>query len=176
MNHITVRSDGKIFIDGKESNFFHHEFLPPELVAKYGIKSIRYIDDRIIIATQFVRTETGLSTTVNNYGFGGGYKDSGTRIVQSYQRMYGKDKGLFKYANTNSMHKYRSAGDLKVKGMSSFEMVDFVMDNQIKLMKIGIYRVENPKFTASKKGKLGRDWLHMDTGNEGNDHIRQVNP
>ena len=169
---ITVKSGGKIFIDNKESNFYVHEFVAPEIWEKWGIRSLRYIEEAIIRGTQLLRTESGLPVTVNNYLTGGTYKDSGTRTLQSYQRMYGgKAKGQSKYLATYSMHKFCGASDLKIGKLSSHQMAELVFKYENELMEIGIRRIENPD-----KTKGYRDWLHIDTGNSGLDYIVKVNP
>jgi|TARA_Y100000310_G_scaffold311768_2_gene358361 hypothetical protein len=170
-----------IYIDGKESNFDIHEFVCPEIYERWGNKqSLRYIDEAIILAAQYIRDKTGLGVTINDYAYGGQYRDSGTRSPESYGRMYGTSKGLDKYLITYSMHKFCAAADLKIgsKGnyMSSEDMAEFVLDNESDLMAIGIRRIENPKFTVSKHGKKGKDWLHIDTGNSASEFIIQVNP
>lgn len=169
---ITIKTDGRIYIDEEKSNFYIFEFVAPEIYAKWGNRSLRYVQEAIIRGTQLLRTVTGLPTTVCNYKTGGAYKDSGTRILESYERMYGKTKGKGKYLATYSMHKFLGAADLKIGSLSSNEMAKFVFDNEKELMEIGIRRIENPDKT---KGKV-RSWLHIDTGNTGLDYIVKVNP
>ena len=55
---------------------------------------------------------------------------------------------------------------IKVKGMSSHDMAKVVKDNWDEFRRLGIRRIEDPNDTASKWGKKGRDWLHMDTGTQ----------
>ncbi len=176
MNKITTKG-ARIYINGKSSNFNIHEFVAPEIYEKWGnIQSLRYIDEAIILAAQFLRDKTGLGVTINDYAYGGQYRDSGTRSADSYGRMYGASKGQDKYIMTYSMHKFCGAADLKIGSngeyMSSEEMAELVLDHEDELMDIGIRRIENPKFTVGKS----KDWLHIDTGNSGSDIIIQVNP
>lgn len=174
---IIYTKDAQIYIDGKVSNFNIHEFVSPEIYEKWGnVQSLRYIDESIILAAQFIRDKTGLGVTINDYAFGGQYRDSGTRSIDSYIRMYGKAKGQDKYLMTYSMHKFCGAADLKIGSngnyMSSEDMAEFVLDNEAELMAIGIRRIENPKKTIGRS----KDWLHIDTGNSASDFILQVNP
>jgi len=169
---ITVKSNGRIYIDGKKSNFFVYEFVAPEIYIKWGNRAIRYIEESIILAAQFLRTELGLPITICDYNGGGAYKDSGTRTKESYDRMYGTDKGLAKYLATYSMHKFCGAADLKIGTMSSHQMAEEVEDMESELMAIGIKRIENPDKTKGRN----RDWLHMDTAITGLDYIVKVNP
>jgi len=169
---ITVKNNGKLFIDGKESNFYIHEFVAPEIWEKWGTRSLRYIQEAIIRGTQFLRTNSGLPVTVNNYKTGGTCKDSGTRTKESYERMYGKSKGQSKYLATYSMHKFCGATDLKIGSLTSHQMAALVEKYEKELMALGIRRIENPDKTKGKN----RDWLHIDTGNTGLDYIVKVDP
>lgn len=170
---ITVKSGGKIFIDGKESNFYVHEFVAPEIWNKWGTRSIRYIQASVVKAAQFLRGKAGVGITINNYASGGAYKDSGTRTLESYGRMYGgPTKGKSKYLSTYSMHKFCSASDLKIGSLTSHQMAALVDKYEKELMKIGICRIENPDKTKGKN----RDWLHIDTATTGLEYIVKVNP
>lgn len=190
MDLVTVKNSGRIYINGDKSNFYVHEFVAPEILQRWKNGALRCIDDRIVIATQLLRTETGLSTTVNSYGFGGPYKDSGTRSPMSYTRMrfkMHKDKGLtadsaleackMDYLNTYSLHKSQQAADLKIGNLTSFQMVALIQDEKNnltelgkKLMEIGVRRIENPQDTKGRN----RGWLHMDLAWTGLDHIQIV--
>lgn len=169
---IEIKPDARIYIDGQKSNFFIYEFVAPEIWAKWGVNSLRYINEGIIRGAQILRTASGLSTTINNYNSGGTYQDSGTRTLQSYERMYGKDKGLAKYLATYSMHKFCGAADLKIGDLSSKEMAELVRKNEAELMVVGIRRIEDPEYTKGKN----RDWLHIDTANSNKDYIIKVKP
>lgn len=174
---ITVGNNARIFIDGVQSNFYVYELVAPEIYTKWGVRAIRYVQESLIRGIQLLRTKTGLPTTVCNYKAGGVYKDSGTRIRESYDRMYGsKSKGLKVYLTSYSMHKFCGAADLKIGKLTSHQMAAVVFENQAKLMEIGIRRIENPEKTQSKHGKLGRDWLHIDTAITGLDYIVKVDP
>ena len=169
---ITVKSNGRIYIDEIESNFFVYEFVAPEIWAKWGLSAIRYIQESIIRASQLLRDKTGLPITICNYKQGGTYKDSGTRILESYERMCGINEGLERYLATYSMHIFCGAGDLKIGDLTSHEMADVVFENEKELMEIGIRRIENPDKTKGKN----RDWLHMDSAITGLPYILKVNP
>lgn len=170
---ITVKSGGRIYIDGSKSNFYIYEFVAPEVWSKWGIRSLRYIQEAIIRGSQLLRTKSGLSITINNYRASGTYRDSGTRTLESYQRMYSnKTTGKAKYLKTYSMHKFCGAVDLKIGKLSSTEMAKILFENEKELMEIGIRRIENPDKTKGKN----RDWLHIDTGSSGLDYIVKVNP
>ena len=168
---ITITSNGRLFIDGKKSNFSIYEFVAPEIWNKWGVRSLRYVQEAIIRGSQLLRNATGLSVTICNYKWGGVYKDSGTRILESYIRMYGA-KGREKYILTYSMHKFCGAADLKIGNLTSHEMADLVFKNEKELMAIGITRIENPDMT---KGRT-KDWLHIDAAQVGLNYIIKVNP
>lgn len=174
---ITVGNNARIYIDGVKSNFYVHELVAPEIYTKWGIRAIRYVQEPLIRAVQFLRDKTGLPITVCSYKSGGTYRDSGTRCLESYIRMYGgKVKGLAKWLATYSMHRFAGALDLKIGKLTSFQMAKLIFKYSKELMAFGIRRIENPEKTQSKHGKLGRDWLHMDTALTGLDYIVKVNP
>jgi len=172
---ITLQGD-RIYIDGEKSNFNIHEFVAPEIYEKFGAKSLRYIQEPLIRAAQYIRDAANTMVTINDYHYSGTYRDSGTRTAESYARMYTPASGLDKYIMTYSMHKFTGAIDIKigVKGAywSSEDMAELVLDHEKDLMDIGIRRMENPQATKGKN----RSWLHLDTGNSGTDYILQVNP
>jgi len=169
---ITIGNNARISIDGEQSNFLVYELVAPEIYLKWGVRAIRYVQEPLIRAAQFLRGETGLPITVCNYKAGGPYKDSGTRSLESYMRMCGAEKGVERYLDTYSMHKFCGALDLKIGDLSSHEMADLIRKYENILINMGIRRIENPEKT---KGKV-RDWLHMDTAITGLDYIVQVNP
>lgn len=170
---ITIGNNARIYIDGKESNFYVHEFVTPETWKKWGVRSIRYVEEAVVRSTQFLREKAGVSVTVCNHATGGSYRDSGTRTVDSYIRMKGSEsKGKASYNSTYSMHKFAGAADLKIGTMTSHQMAGLVFRYEKELMKIGIRRIENPDKTKGRN----RDWLHIDTGTTGLDYIVKVNP
>ncbi len=172
---IPVKGHGKIFIDGAKSNFYLHEFVAPEIWSRWGLSSLRYIQESIIRASQLLRDKTGLPITICNYIEGGTYRDSGTRILESYERMYSSKctiEQADKYIKTYSMHKFTGAVDLKIGDLTSHEMAAFVFKNEKELMKMGIRRIENPYKT---KGKT-RGWLHYDSAQTGLNYILTINP
>ena len=186
---ITLQGD-RIYIDGEKSNFKIHEFVAPEIYEKWGsLQSLRYVYEPRIRAAQYIRDAANTSVVINDYKYGGTYKDSGSRTVNSYIRMLSRryekkgyqgeeviDKCLQAYLDSDSMHKYYAADDYKIgeKGSywSSEDMAELVLDHEKDLMDIGIRRMENPQATKGKN----RSWLHLDTGNSGTDYILQVNP
>lgn len=172
MAHIIAKKDSRIWIDGKKSNFYVHEFVCPEDYARWGYGAIRCISASVILATQFLRTESGLSTTINNYEFGGPYKDSGRRSMQSYIRMYNASVAAEKYIKTYSLHKDGKAGDLKITDMTSFQMVDMLLHHEDKVMKFGITRYENPEYTKGRN----RGWMHIDDALTGLKELQMVDP
>jgi len=127
-------------------NFTLDEFIDPVTYNKFGANAQRYIDGRMIAATQFLRAKTGLSITVNNWASGGPYQESGLRNFET-------STGA-KY----SAHKFGRAVDLKIGDLTSFEMWDIVKSYETELISLGIKRVEDPEYTKGNN----RGWLHMD--------------
>lgn len=190
---ILLKGD-KIYIDGEESKFNIQEFVAPEIYTRWGAsQSLRYVNEWRIRAAQLIREKAKTSVTICNWSYGGTYKDSGSRTLESYIRMHSSgfekkgyegdeiiDKCLQKYLNSWSKHKYFDADDYKIgvhnNYWSSEKMAELVLDHEKELMDIGVRRMENPEKTASRHGKLGRDWLHLDGGSSQTDYILQVNP
>ena len=128
-------------------NFYLDEFIDPTTYNKFGINSLRYIDENIIKAVQYLRTALDMPITVNNWATGGPYQESGLRNFET-------STGA-KY----SAHKFGKAADLKIGKLTSYEMCNLVKKHEEELLKIGIKRMEAPEYTVGKN----RSWLHLDT-------------
>ena len=92
---------------------------------------------------EFIRDKTGKGVTFNNWFWGGVYENSGFRTPDC-------DEG----ANL-SAHKRSSAIDIKVKGMSPLEILDFVNDKKLELITMGMTGFEEVSKTPT--------WFHITT-------------
>lgn len=140
-------------------NFYLDEFVNPDTYKRFGIDSRRYLRTEIINISQYLREQTGLSITVNNWAVGGQYKESGLRDVNT---VIGA-----KY----SAHKFGAGADLKIGKMSSFEMVEVLIEHEQALLKLGLTRYENPEATQGNT-----DWMHLDCLWTGSDRLLMINP
>ena len=133
------------------TDFYDHEFVPPEVY--FDPKKINrlYISNWQIEIAQYFRDYFGTPVTINNYFFGGQYKESGTRL-------HNTPTGA-----KLSMHKYCLALDLKLKGMTANEVRAEILKNEQEFLKMGVTRIEN--------GSLAPTWVHIDHKFTGLDKI-----
>jgi len=121
-------------------SFFADEFLHPKET------DISKIDPKLIIIAQYIRDMLGKPVTINNYATGGQYKESGLRDINT-------TTGAKK-----SAHKIGKAIDIKVKGMTSREVYDWCLDNQMQLYALGVREIEHNGYTPT--------WTHISTRGE----------
>lgn len=103
--------------------------------------------ERIINIAQFVRTETKLPVTINNWESGGQYQFSGYRPPQCT------------IGSKTSEHRVFNAIDLKIGKMTGKEMFDWAVKNANKLYELGVRRIEDTSLTPT--------WLHLDCKEHG---------
>jgi hypothetical protein len=123
-------------------NFFLDEFIDPQTYSESGALSIDFIDRKLIAITQFIRTKTGKSVTINNWFTGGQFKDSGLRRPDT------------KTGRPLSQHKIGKAIDVKQAGMNGKAWRKFVEENAKELFNLGVRRIEDETLTPT--------WLHID--------------
>ena len=138
-------------------NFIIQEFVPKEIYEKFGERSIQFVDPKIIQVVQTLRELLGKSITVNNWHSGGQYNESGFRTPNT-----STGAGL-------SQHKFGRAADIKVDGMTSKEVYDFIIKHKAFLMPKGLTTLENINATPT--------WVHCDVRyNSENKDLLIVNP
>lgn len=135
------------------------ELMPPEL-EPWGEFAWAFIDDRIVIAADLFRAKVDRPVLINTWKWGGAYKESGLRMPNTTT------------GGKLSQHKFGRALDLKVEGLSSFEMAEIVQRNEKEFMRIGLTTIEAPEHTHGKF----KDWLHIDCRHTGLDKIKIVRP
>jgi len=141
-------------------NFYLDEFIDPVTYNKFGGRSVMFMRREIILATQWLRSTTGLSITVNNWASGGAYKESGLRNFNTST------------GASYSAHKFGAAADLKIGDLTSFEMAEIIEKNWGELYEIGLRRIEDPEATKGKN----RGWLHIDSYETQSKSLIIVNP
>lgn len=122
-------------------NFILQEFIPPDIYAERGDKSIELLDNRIISLAQFFRDYFG-SITINNWDSGGQYKESGLRSP------------LTTTGSKWSQHKFGRGADLKFTGTTPQKAYAEVLKHQKLFYEKGLRVMEDIAFTAT--------WLHID--------------
>lgn len=137
-------------------HFTIQEFVPPEVFAAFGDKSIQFVDPKIIMVVDLLRRKLGKPVTVNNWYSGGQYKESGFRMPTTAT------------GASLSQHKFGRAADVKVEGMTSKEVYEFILLNKWELIGAGLTTLENIAATKT--------WVHMDVRPSFFKEIQIVNP
>ena len=118
--------------------FKAHELVDPVTYKKFGEKSFRFIDKRVISVLTFLRDYYKQPITVNDYMFGGKYKESGLRIPSLF------------YYKPHSCHSSGRAVDIKVKGVSAVDVQRDILNviyDEVKVMGLTAIEKDTPTWT-----------------------------
>ncbi len=119
--------------------FKAHELVDPATYKKYGEKkSFRYIDKHIISVLQFLRDYYKKPITINNYMFGGQYKESGLRQPKLF------------YYKPYSCHTFGRAVDIKVKDIEASKIQSDILNvisDEVKVMGLTAIEKDTPTWT-----------------------------
>jgi len=118
--------------------FKAHELVDPKTYALYGERSLRYIDKRIINILQFLRDYYKSPLTVNDYMFGGKYKESGLRIPSLF------------YFKQYSCHSFGRAMDIKIKNVKAVDVQKDILNainEEVKLLGLTAIEKDTPTWT-----------------------------
>lgn len=110
---------------------------------------------KIIGIAQYIREETGLPVTINDWAASGQHKESGFRRMES-------ETG----SPTSEHKKLLGAIDVKIDGLTGKEMYDWGVRHAKKLYELGARRFEDPSLTKT--------WWHIDTKEHGRKGIRVI--
>lgn len=127
--------------------FFLDEFIDPITYEKEGQNSINKIDKRLITIAQYIRDNIKASVTINSWSSGGQYQESGLRQDNTTT------------GAKLSQHKAGKAIDIKVKGVSSKDILEFVKQHAKQLYDLGLRRIEDISITPT--------WFHLDLKEHG---------
>jgi len=122
-------------------HFQIHELVHHYYWDKYGKSAIEFLDQDLVRDLDLLRSLTGKKITVNDYFWGGSFKSSGLRYPG------------YSVGATDSMHYFGNAFDVKVEGMTSAEVYEFILMHD--MLFTAISRLENPKHTPT--------WTHIDS-------------
>lgn len=137
-----------------------HELVSPAIYAHFGVFGWRFIDEGMKRDIDLLRELWGGALTINNYAWGGSYKESGLRcntdsIVKAKKTPY------------LSGHVLGRAFDIKPENLKDLpKLVKCIKINFHKFSTIS--RMENPDFTPS--------WVHLDSLEERQNQILIFNP
>ena len=118
--------------------FKAHELVDPKTYTLYGERSFRFIDKRILNLLQFLRDYYKKPITINNYMFGGQYKESGLR----------QPKLL--YYKPYSCHTFGRAVDIKVKDIEASKIQSDILNvisDEVKVMGLTAIEKDTPTWT-----------------------------
>lgn len=140
----------------KIGSFDIRELVPPSIHAKYGDKSIWFLDTDAIKFLHFSRKRYGKPHFVNTWHTGGQFENRGFRLP-------GSTTGALL-----SQHKFGRAFDWNVAGMTPDEIRADILANQEEWMANGLTTIED--------GKYAPTWVHGDSRWTGLDAILIVKP
>lgn len=142
---------------GKISTYFSiEEFVPKEIFSKYGDKSTWFIDRNTVLLADFIRDRFGKSMTINNWHTGGSFNNRGFRVPDCA------------IGGALSQHKFKTAFDFNIDGITPQEIYKDIIDHQDMYMKAGATTIEDISFTNG--------WNHIDRRWTGLDKILIVKP
>lgn len=173
---IELTNNGKIFLEGHETNFYAQEFLPPEVYNHPSRNPLWYLDPLTVFMVQFCRDWFATPVYLNNWHKGGdrdlaGYRTPETGI-EDYLLEHGFEgenlataKRLLLSSSDNtaeelrigswwSQHKFMRAADPVFKNLTADKVRKEIIDNQEEFIAAGI--------TTLESGQYAPTWVHMD--------------
>jgi hypothetical protein len=117
------------------------ELFPPELMSLPDEYLWELMDENLLIVLDRLRIAIGKPIIINNWKTGGQYKWSGYRTNSC------------KIGAKKSLHRVGKAVDIKIKGMTPSDILDFIQKRYDEFPEIK--RVEDVRSTPT--------WLHIDT-------------
>ena len=127
------------------------EITPPALHAKFGEKLWSLFDERLLMTLDALRKQFG-TCTINDWSWGGAYKDSGLRDENFYSSTQA-------YLNSRSQHKYGRAADCKFKNVSAQEVRKYILQHPEQFPYITFIEC------APLNNGSDMNWVHIDVRN-----------
>lgn len=137
-------------------HFNLEEFVPQNVFQQWGTNSIWFIDPKIIVLAEFIRTFFNKPITINNWTSGGQYNYSGFRDPDC------------PVGAKMSQHRFGRAIDVKVTGMTPQAVYGAILANKQVFMKAGLTTMEAIADTPT--------WVHCDIRQTGKSDILIVHP
>lgn len=127
----------------KISQDFHlEEFVPKVTFKKFVGESLWFIDPRIVLIAQKIRTNLGRPIHINTWMDGGPRQFSGFRPISCT------------VGGTYSQHRRGCAIDIVVDDMPNEEVFEYLCNHWSGFDELGLTTIENPKIT--------KGWTHLD--------------
>jgi len=130
-------------------NFTLAEFVHPEILDRWGAKSLWFIDPKIFTMAQALRDRFNRPVTINDWITGGVYIDSGLRQLNC------------QIGAALSQHKYGRGIDPKVKGIDPLEVQEDIRNFFYYYQNAGLTTIEDATPT----------WTHMDCRNTNSNEL-----
>lgn len=130
------------------------ELVSKKVYRKYGERAWRFIDIKLLHTLLVIRIELDRAIIINNWHYGGKFKQRGLRTNMSYIVLsYIKKAKIYV-----SGHVLGKAIDFNVKGMTSLEFRNWIKENEhILPYKIRLEKLKGGKFMF---------WVHLDVISE----------
>lgn len=138
------------------THFSIYEFVPKEIYAKFGDKSLQFIDQRVIDIAEVVRQRFEKPVTINNWNMGGNFNNRGFRSPDCAI-------GAF-----YSQHKAGRGIDINVQDIEVVDVYNDVIKNFDLYKKVGLTTIEDISKTPG--------WTHLDCRKTNQDEILIVLP
>lgn len=159
---IKVQQGGNFYIQELASPWWFAQASSPEHV----LQGLRLNAPAMIEGTQLVRDIAGESVTLNNWHRGGSYSES---VLRTPHTLGAQRFSIF------SSHMFWGGADHKFKSLDISEMYRIILEDSKKFDMV--LAMEDINYTRSRRGKLGKDWLHIQYGyRRHSDKIRIFKP
>lgn len=137
------------------SDFYIQEFIAPwwfrqAKSSAHILQGLRINNPAMIEGTQLIREHVEEGVTINNWHRGGVYSESCLRTPKPVAE---QSFALF------STHMFWNTSDLKFTSTDIEDVTNLILCNPKEFNMITA--IEDPNYTRSSRGKLGRDWLHV---------------
>lgn len=137
---------------GKPKHFVVQEFVPPEIHAKYGESSWRFIHKDLLCLADAVREFFSAPISINTWHKSGEFRDSGYRLPDC------------KTGAPLSSHKRGMAIDIKVAGVQAPAVQEKIIQNYAHFRAFGLTGIEDKTPT----------WTHLTVENFFNDELEII--
>jgi hypothetical protein len=165
---ISVKSNGRILLEDKESNFYVQEFVPKQVYSYYGNKSVWFLDNRLILLAQFMRDYFKESMTINNWHSGGSFQYRGFRPDVFYYEKQADGTYVSKRKGKYSQHRFGRGLDCNLANTTPDDMRKEILSNEELWIEAGLTTIED--------GAYAPTWFHGDMRNTGMEKILIVKP
>lgn len=187
---IELRDNGKIILNGRQTNFLAQEFLPGPVYNHPSRDPRWYLDEGTVSLAQFFRDFFGVPVYLNNWHNGGqrnlaGFRTPETGIIDhlienglsereativknQMLKVSDFDNEILTLGSWWSQHKFSKAIDPKIKGLNADDARQRILDNSQEFMDAGLTTLESAAFAPT--------WVHADRRITGLNYILIVGP